>query len=394
MLIDSSQAERSAAWLDQARALLSVRLALAPDLRRPLVPVGHGSKSWLGGPASPRAEVLSTLDYAGISHYDPTELVVVARAGTPIRDLEALLAQNRQCLAFEPPRFGGVTADLSGTVGGMVASGLSGPRRLAAGPCRDFILGTTVMDGRGQMLRFGGTVMKNVAGYDVSRLHAGAMGRLGILLDVALKVLPVPAAEATVCLALQESIATDLTNHWLGQPLPLAATLWSPQDGGRLWIRLMGAEAAVSSAVARFTQAGAQHPAGELLEASVASALWAGMRDQTDSFFAPRPQTGLRLWRLSLPQTCPPLSLPDVVDCRVEWSGGQRWVWTASDPAALHAAAVALGGHAQLWRALNSQDQAAHCRMEALTPVQRKIHCQLTDELDPDQAFDHGRLLF
>ena len=201
-----------AQWILQAREAVLASRAKIGTLRIE----GHGSKHFYGQlPAGDG--VLHTAGYAGIVNHDPTELVVVARAGTPIESLEATLAQAQQRLAFEPPRFGGALAG-RGTVGGMVATGLSGPGRFSAGPCRDFILGMTVMDAEGQLLRYGGTVMKNVAGYDVSRLHTGAMGILGLILDVAIKVLPEPAATATVALSLDETAALERVNAWSAEP--------------------------------------------------------------------------------------------------------------------------------------------------------------------------------
>ncbi|MGA1695087.1 MAG: glycolate oxidase subunit GlcE, partial [Burkholderiaceae bacterium] len=226
-------------WLVQAQQLL----AQARGQAMPVFIEGHGSKAFYGNARPVQSLRLSTADYSGIVNYDPTELVVVARAGTPIVVLEAALAEQGQCLAFEPPRFG---PDRSGTVGGMVATGLSGPARLSAGSCRDALLGMTVLNSSGECLRFGGTVMKNVAGYDMTRLHAGALGTLGVILDVAIKVLPRPTSSLTVSVSMDQASALSQTSAWLAQPLPIAATVWLPS--GELILRLAGARAAVESA--------------------------------------------------------------------------------------------------------------------------------------------------
>ena len=208
--------------------------------RKPLRLKGGGSKDFYGGPLA--GEVLDTRSYSGIVSYEPTELVVTARCGTSLEELESALAERRQFLACEPPCFG------TATVGGAVAAGLSGPRRAAVGSLRDFVLGVKIMDGEGRVLRFGGEVMKNVAGFDVSRAIAGSLGTLGLILEVSLKVLPLPVGDATLRFELPQDKALEAMNRWAGQPLPLVATCW--QDG-MLTLRLSGAQAAVASAVAR-----------------------------------------------------------------------------------------------------------------------------------------------
>ncbi|HEY1091731.1 MAG TPA: glycolate oxidase subunit GlcE, partial [Burkholderiaceae bacterium] len=296
---------------------------------------GHGSKAFYG--EAPRGEPLSTLALTGISAYEPSELYVTVKAGTPIAELEAALAAQGQCLAFEPPRFKG-----QGTVGGMVAAGLSGPARASSGSLRDHLLGATLLNGKGELLNFGGTVMKNVAGYDVARLLAGSMGLLGLIVEVSLKVLPLPVATATLRFDLSEREALATLNRWGGQALPISASAWWDEA---LVLRLSGAEAAVRAAM--------QKLGGDLIEEQMAAPFWAGLRDQRDEFFAGAERAvagGARLWRLSVPSTAQPLKLGG--EQLIEWGGAQRWVASAAVPALFREAAQAVGGHATLYRAL------------------------------------------
>ncbi|MGA0865300.1 MAG: glycolate oxidase subunit GlcE [Burkholderiaceae bacterium] len=366
-----------AAWVEQARQLIEQARSQgqAVDIQ------GHGSKAFYGNPLSRSTVPLSTLDYQGVVSYDPTELVVVVRAGTPIEALQSVLAENNQMLAFDPPQFSGPRG--RGTVGGMVATGLSGPRRLQAGACRDFILGLTVLSADGQLLRYGGTVMKNVAGYDLSRLHAGALGSLGLILDVSLKVLPRPAATATIRLPVQEPQAILMANQSLAQPLPIVATAYLPQSA-ELLMELAGAQAAVASAQKRFAdQHGAQSLAGPEAEA-----FWTSLRDQTHAVFTP-PSDAHSLWRISVPTTSPVLSQQT---CLSEWAFGQRWVWSELPAQVLFDEAARLGGHATAWRAAVSSRLPQTGVFARLAPVVQQIHLRLKEELDSQRLFNPGRL--
>ena len=278
------------------------RVHRARSQRTPLEIRGGGTKAFYGGPA--RGEPLEVSGLAGISLYEPTELVVTVRAGTPLAELEAALAAHGQCLPFEPPRF-----NAGGTVGGMVAAGLSGPARANFGSVRDHVLGVTLLNGRGEVLTFGGQVAKNVAGYDVSRLVVGALGILGIICEVSLKVLPVPRAVATLCFECDERQALEQLKQWASQPLPLSASAWCE---GRLRVRLAGAVAAVNAACVRL--------GGALLDPEEAQAWWLGLRDHRQEFFALDDgdlARGECLWRLSVPNTSPPAELPGTSDHRV-----------------------------------------------------------------------------
>jgi glycolate oxidase FAD binding subunit len=328
--------------------------------RRPVRLRGGGTKDFYGNP--PRGEVLDTRTYAGIVAYEPTELVVTARCGTPLAALEELLAQSGQCLPFEPPHFGP-----HATVGGCVAAGLSGPRRASAGALRDFVLGVKLVDGRGQALAFGGQVMKNVAGYDVSRLAAGSLGTLGVIAEVSLKLAPRPALERTLCLQMPLQRALEAMNRWAGQPLPVSATAW---HDGELRVRLSGSEAGVRAAAARI--------GGEDADGG----FWREVREQTHAFFGGEAP----LWRLALPSTTPPLELAGPL--LVEWGGSLRWLRSGAPVAAIREAARRAKGHATLFR---GGDPAAG-RFAPLEPVLARLHRELKSAFDPAGILNPGRL--
>ncbi|MES2413093.1 MAG: glycolate oxidase subunit GlcE [Pseudomonadota bacterium] len=338
-----------------------IRTAAAED--RPLRIRGGGSKDFYG--QSLEGEVLQTSGLAGVTSYEPSELVVTAGAGTPLAELEALLAAQGQCLPFEPPHFGG-----GATVGGLVASGLSGPARASSGAVRDYVLGVKFINGKGELLTFGGQVMKNVAGYDVSRLMTGAMGTLGLLVEVSLKVLPVALAENTLTFEMDEATALKQLNLWGAQPLPVNASCW---HAGHLHVRLRGAAAAVSAA--RTAMGGEQQQD---------TALWQTLREQAHPFFAL--QRGESLWRMGLPDTAPPLPLGETL---IEWGGAQRWLkLPAADVVRLRVAATAASGHATLFR-------AGEKSCDVFTPLAgplARIHRSLKREFDPAGIFNRGRL--
>jgi len=347
-----------------AAAQLQERVRAAAAARAPLRPRGGGSKDFYGN--QPRGEVLDTRCHEGIVGYEPTELVVTARCGTPLAELEAELARQGQMLAFEPPRFAP-----QATLGGCVAAGLSGPRRAAAGAVRDFVLGVRILDGTGRDLSFGGQVMKNVAGYDVSRLLAGSLGTLGVILEVSLKVLPRPAAERTLRLAMDEARALDSTNRWAGLPLPVSATAWT---GGVLSVRLSGAETAVNAAAARI--------GGDALAPAQAAAFWEGVREQSEAFF----DDAVPLWRLSLPSSAPAVPLPGRQ--MLEWGGALRWWKTGAAAAQVRDAAQRAGGSATLFRGGDRAGGVFH----PLSPALAKLHRGLKAAFDPSGILSPGRL--
>jgi glycolate oxidase FAD binding subunit len=412
--------------MDAALHHLTDQIRAAAAAQTPLCIRGHGSKEFYGEP--PQGERLDTTACTGIVSYEPSELVITVRAGTPLLELEAALAEQGQCLAFEPPRFAHplpTTPDASsplasaqpiatqatarsGTCGGMVAAGLSGPARASVGGVRDYVLGVQLINGRAEHLTFGGQVMKNVAGYDVSRLMVGALGCLGVLTEISLKVLPVAPAEATLVFELDQARALAQLHRWGAQPLPLNASCWvcddtAPGAPQLLFVRLRGAAAAVDAAIQKMTQ----EVPGTLMDNTQAGPDWQACRDQRLPFFtqagrpasqppaslAP-PATGtepLALWRLSLPQTTPALDLPWAQ--LVEWHGGLRWLWAPeSAQAQLREVAAQHGGNATLFIAPRPSNTLATNRFDALKPVTRQIHQRLKAEFDPAGIFNPGRM--
>jgi glycolate oxidase FAD binding subunit len=341
---------------------MAERVRAAAAQSRSLCLRGGGTKDFYGNELV--GEPFDTRAYAGIVAYEPSELVVTARGGTRLAELEAALAANDQMLPFEPPHFG---ADA--TLGGCVAAGLSGPRRASAGALRDFVLGARLLDGRGRVLSFGGQVMKNVAGYDVSRLLAGSLGTLGVILEVSLKVLPRPAQEISLRLEAPEDKAIEWMNQWGGKPLPVSATCFV---NGELSLRLSGALAAVRAA--REKLGGEELPRAE--------AFWLGLREQTHQTFAAEAP----LWRLSLPSTTPPLRLPGRQ--LMEWGGALRWLASGAEPRVIREAAQRAGGHATLFR---SRDKSAGA-FTPLPPVAARLQRDLKAAFDPDGIFNRGRL--
>jgi glycolate oxidase FAD binding subunit len=394
----------------------TIRAAAANKM--PLCIRGGGSKDFYGGPL--RGAAFTVNAYCGIVDYEPTELVITARAGTPLAEIEAALRGKGQMLAFEPPHFGLLPSrlpsplsplpharegnvvpaspenssqspsplaplpragegnvesasltDRIATLGGCVAAGLSGPRRAYAGAVRDFVLGVRMLDGTGNDLRFGGQVMKNVAGFDVSRLMVGSLGTLGVILEISLKVLPLPAAETTLRFEKTAAEAIALVNEWAGQPLPVSATAWV---GGDLSARLSGAAAAVDAAAKKL--------GGKRIDPEPATRFWHGIREHTDPFF----KTGQSLWRMSLKSTTPPINLPGAQ--LIEWGGALRWLVTDADAQTVRAAAALGGGHATLFRCSNKSPGV----FQPLPPALMTIHRNLKRTFDPAGILNPGRM--
>ena len=337
-----------------------VRAAIAQ--RRALRIRGGGSKDFYGG--LPRGDLLDTTLLSGIVDYEPTELVITARAGTELRVISALLREQGQMLGFEPPSFNG-----RATVGGAVASGLSGPRRPACGALRDFVLGVQIIDGRGDLLRFGGRVIKNVAGFDVARLMAGSLGTLGLLTEVSLKTTPSPAAECTLRFELDETRAIDTMSRWAARPVPISATVW---HAGQLLVRLSGAPRAL--------QAARQVLGGEMV--AQAAEYWEAVREQQLAFFT----TAESLWRISLPGRAPPLAHGEVL---LEWGGALRWLRGPADADSVRALASRFGGHATLYRSsVRPENGSFPPPSPALLALQRRLKAVF----DPHRLFNPGRL--
>ena len=343
-------------------AQLQKRVAASYTAGTHLNIVGGNTKSFLGNEV--RGERLDVAAHRGIIDYQPSELVITARAGTLLSDIEVALADHRQLLPFEPPHFGSTS-----TLGGTIASGLSGPRRASAGSARDFVLGVTLINGRGDVLRFGGQVMKNVAGFDVSRLMAGAMGTLGVMLEISLKVLCRPACEITLVQEWNAADAIDVMNQWAGRPFPLSATCY---DGDKLYIRLSGTQTAVESA--------RKHIGGESLKD--APVFWENIREQHHGFFAGQ----LPLWRLSVPPATAQLSLSG--KWLLEWGGAQRWLRSDEDGAMVRRLAMEAGGHATLFRGKREEGECFH----PLSPILMNLHRRLKQAFDPKGVLNPGRL--
>jgi glycolate oxidase FAD binding subunit len=347
------------------------RILVARDSKTALEIRGGSTKRFYGN--LPRGEPFDVRELAGITSYEPTELVVTVLAGTKLKELESVLAERGQCLPFEPPHFGA-----AGTVGGMVAAGLAGPARACAGPLRDFVLGVTMLDGMGERLTFGGQVMKNVAGYDVSRVIAGSLGILGVICEVSLKVMPVLPACRTLCVEMDETAALKQLNRLAGESFPLNASAW---HRGLLYLRLAGAKAAVGRAI--------EAAGGREIEPQAAAAWWTDIRDHRHEFFAlsdAQLERGECCWRLAVPDSAPRIVLPG--EQFIEWGGGQRW-WRSTAPASqIRSAAARAGGHATLVRAADKRPGV----FTALNAVSMNIHKRLKQSFDPAGIFNPGRL--
>lgn len=343
-------------------AEIAARVAEAAAAGTSLEIRGGGSKAFYG--RRPQGEPLETSGHRGIISYEPSELVVTARAGTPLADLEQVLADGGQVLPFEPPHFAG-----GATVGGAVASGLSGPRRPFAGAVRDFVLGTRIVNGRGQMLRFGGEVIKNVAGYDLSRLSAGALGTLGVLLEVSLRLLPRAEAEDSRMLETPPETLYRLTEQWLRAGIPVSAAI---HDGTRLLVRLSGSESAVADGIRQIGGSALEDAAG----------FWRELRDHALPFFAgDRP-----LWRLALPPAAPMPALDG--ERLMDWGGRQLWLRSESPAAAIRAEARRLGGHALLFRGGDRDGDV----FQPLENGLADIHRRLRGAMDPAGILNPGRV--
>lgn len=338
----------------------------AAESQKVLCIVGGNSKYFYGNPPAREHIRLDVTGYQGIVDYEPSELVITARAGTPLQDLEQELEQQGQMLAFEPPHFSPAT-----TLGGCIAAGLSGPRRAYAGAARDFVLGCKLLDGQGRLLSFGGRVMKNVAGYDVSRLMAGAMGTLGILTEISLKVLPRPPMERTLILASTMEKALQTMRACATRSLPVSATCFVNEQ---LHIRLSGREAAVKAAQ--------QQLGGEVDDNG--AAFWESIRHHTHPFF----QRQLVLWRLSVKPTTAPLPLSGKQ--LIEWGGALRWLVPEETIAAesIREQAIAAGGHATLFYG----DKSGTPAFQPLPPALLAIHQRLKRQFDPAGIFNPQRM--
>ena len=347
---------------ESSARLQELVVAAAAD-RRALQIVGSGSKRFLGRES--KGDPLDVTHHSGIVSYEPKELVVTARCGTPLAELEMTLAEQGQMLPFEPPHLGPAA-----TLGGAIATGLSGPRRPYTGAVRDFVLGIRLLNGSGEIQRFGGEVMKNVAGYDISRLMTGAMGTLGVILDGSLKVVPMPAWEITLVQETTVEDAIRMMNTWAGQPLPLSGACY---DGELLHLRLSGARSAV--------EASCHQMGGDPIEDG--GQYWTQLREQQHRFFS---QGSDPLWRLSVRPASPPMPLEG--KWFIDWGGAQRWLQSSLPAAEIRQAATIAGGHATLFRGGDRNGEVFHPLSAALD----KLHQRLKKAFDPQGLFNPGRL--
>ena len=347
---------------------LCKRVELAARNNTQLRPVGGGTKNFYGGPL--QGEEVDMRQWAGIVEYEPTELVITVKPGTLLAEVEAALAAQKQELAFEPPRL-----DTGGTIGGAIASGLAGPARLSKGGVKDYVLGCTLLDGKGQLLHFGGVVMKNVAGYDVARVIPGSMGTLGIATELSIKVMPVAPAEATLQFEMDVNKAIAQSNEWLSKPLPISATFF---DNGKLTVRLRGASAAV--------QAATKNMGGQEMESQQAQAFWTSVRDQQHAFFKAEGD----LWRMAVPPTTVDLAMHG--QSVHEWGSGLRWLRADAGVTAeqIRATAKRVGGHATLYRTGN--DAARVHAFQQPDAVMLKLQRRLKEQFDPAGVFSINRL--
>lgn len=326
--------------------------------------VGGNSKSFYGRASEGETpERLDISKHRGIINYEPSELVITVRAGTPLKEIESALADNNQMLAFEPPAFGSTA-----TIGGTIACNFSGPRRPYAGAARDFVLGMHLVNGKAEQLHFGGEVMKNVAGYDVSRLQCGALGTLGVILDVSLKVLPKPEIELTLTREINEATAFEVMNRIAGKPLPLSAAAF---DGNMIYMRLSGSEDSVRSAQQQI--GGDEYKNGD--------EFWHRLKEHSLSFF----KGDKPLWRLSLPQSTNRISLGG--KSMIDWGGGLRWLSSTESVETIRAVATRAGGHATCFRGGDRQQVFA-----PLTPALHALHVRLKQAFDPERLLNPGRM--
>ncbi|HYW02462.1 MAG TPA: glycolate oxidase subunit GlcE [Gammaproteobacteria bacterium] len=344
---------------DQSREIVR-RVADAAGAGTALEIRGRASKRFYG--RAPAGAPLELAGHRGIVRYQPSELVLTARAGTPLDEIDAVLAEAGQALPFDPPRYAG------GSFGGAVAAGLSGPSRPFTGPLRDFVLGTRLVNGRGERLRFGGEVMKNVAGYDVSRLMAGALGTLGVLLEISVKVLPAPRLVRTRRLALTRHESASRVRAWVAAGLPVTG---AAHDGDALRVRLAGAEPAVEAAV---SETGGEEEG---------DGFWSALRDHELTFFR-RP--GAPLWRIALPSATPE---PELAGASLaDWNGQQIWLRSDDEPDRIREAAAVAGGHAALFRGGDRDGEV----FQRPGPVLWRLHSRLKQAFDPNGILNPGRL--
>ena len=368
----------------------------ARNRRSNIVITGHNSKRFYGNPDINPHTQLNTTTNDGIIDYDPSELVVRVRSGTSITNLEKELFSRNQFLNFEPPRFKTKTMsgleDRVGTVGGMIASGLSGPGRFFYGGCRESVLGLTVMDGTGKLMRFGGSVIKNVAGYDVSRLNVGALGCLGLITEAFLRTYPQPLSEITVELGVSRKELSETIKFCYVEQLPISGSFWTNvemeefQKKEKLYIRLSGKEAMVSHALKKISEKFKNHSVMD----NCATGFWSSIRDQNIKFFTDKVSGNNILWRISVPLGTD-INLVLGEDMIFEWMGALRWVKSKESPLSIREKVAQAGGHATIYYASQSIKEK-HGSFSPLGDASKRVHLNLKKVFDPENVFNKGRL--
>lgn len=310
-----------------------------------------------------QGDTLSLASHTGILEYEPSELYITARSGTSLLEIEQAIADQNQILPCEPPHFGAAA-----TLGGMVACGLAGPRRINAGNVRDCILGIEILNGKGELLKFGGKVMKNVAGYDVSRLMCGALGTLGVIMSVSLRLLPKPPCEQTIALTMNSATAISKMNQWANTPMPISATFY---DGNKLYVRLSSSVSAVEACKKEI--GGAQIEEHEIF--------WTRIKEQIHSFFS----SNMPLWRITVPPNTDTLNIPGV--SVMEWNGALRWYKSDAEENTIRSEAERIGGNANLFKG-SVTDQIFH----PIPEPSMQLHKKLKQALDPAGILNPGKM--
>ena len=340
---------------------IAARIQDAYHQNKPLNITAGNTKSFYGRTID--AEPLSVIQHTGITEYEPSELYISARGGTSLNEIEQTIQDENQILPFEPPHFGTTT-----TLGGCIASGLSGPRRASSGAVRDCILGTEIINGKGEYLCFGGKVMKNVAGYDVSRMMSGSLGTLGILMSITIRLLPKPQKEQTLIFSMPANDAILQMNKWANTPLPISASFY---DGANLYIRLSGSATTLNRCE--------KDLGGELIDEH--EMFWLNIKEQVHEFFL----TELPLWRISVPSSSPNLNISG--DTVMEWNGALRWYATEQNESHIREETQRAGGHATLFRGEHTQQ-----KFHPLSDTAMKIHKNLNQVFDSAGILNPGKM--
>ena len=355
---------------------LQAQVKQAISNQTPLYIHGGNSKQFYGNAVD--ATPLDISVHTGIINYDPSELCITVRAGTKLSDIETLLADNNQILAFEPPHYlySSLNNQDTATIGGAIASGISGPSRAYTGSVRDSILGVNIINGDGEIANFGGEVMKNVAGYDLSRMMVRSQGTLGVILNISVRVIPKPEHNITLAFEASQSEALSYFQDLRKNTLPITATAWLNNTA---LIRLSASEQVLQSCKEKVK--------GD--ERLNADSFWQGVRDHTHEFFTNSKNDDKPLWRFSLPPATPEKIQLDGEEL-IEWSGAQRWIHSNAPANIIRDIAKSQKGYATLFNNAPSDESAT--RFSELEPALFTLHKQLKNQMDPQGIFNPGRI--